>query len=151
MTTVPPVSRTVLVRCTPADAFALFTDDIGGWWPLATHGVLEHEAAGVSFDGGRIVETAPSLAPEVWGEVLTWEPPDLLAFTWHPGRPGTERTQVTVTFRAEGGGTRVALDHVGWEILGETASEIRAGYDGADGWTLVLDRFADHAAAHSTG
>ena len=32
--TVPPVEKSVLVRCDPARAFAAFTAEIAQWWPM---------------------------------------------------------------------------------------------------------------------
>jgi uncharacterized protein YndB with AHSA1/START domain len=142
--TLAPVSRTTFVRCSPQHAFTVFTEQIGGWWPLQSHTVYEGDASSVAFEDGRIVERASDGRTDVWGEVLSWDPPSQLSFSWHPGQPDSERTQVTVAFRAEGDGTRVDLEHVGWEIFGGKADETRAGYANDDGWTAVIDRYASH-------
>jgi uncharacterized protein YndB with AHSA1/START domain len=49
-------------------------------------------------------------------------------------------TEVEVRFTPDGAGTRVELEHRGWERLGATAAESREGYNG--GWNEVLARYA---------
>ena len=133
--TVAPVVREVLVRTDVATAFALYTDRIGSWWPLATHGVFGEHAT-VAFEDGRLVERAGTSAT-TWGEVLAWEPPHGFRITWHPGRGADEATEVEVTFTAEGDQVRVSLVHTGWERRAD--ADVRASYE--TGWVLVLERF----------
>ncbi len=42
-------------------------------------------------------------------------------------------------FAADGEGTRVDLEHRGWERLGDIASEAREGYE--SGWPGVLELY----------
>ena len=77
----------------------------------------------------------------MWGEGLAWEPPRRFAVTWHPTRPGTPHSVVSVEFRADEDGTRVELTHTGWEAYGERAAEVRAAYEGPDAWVMVLGLF----------
>ena len=80
----------------------------------------------------------------VWGTVTRWEPPRLVAFTWHAGTPEAEATRVEVTFTEDGpGSTVVVLVHSGWEHRPDGAS-VREGYD--SGWEPVIGRFAETAA-----
>jgi uncharacterized protein YndB with AHSA1/START domain len=72
--------------------------------------------------------------------VTAWEPPERLAFTWHPGRSEATHQEVEITVRAVGERTRVDLVHAGWERLGEEAARTRAGYD--RGWDSVLARYS---------
>ena len=97
------------MSCSPDEAFEIFTHQIGEWWPLPSHSVFESESATVAFEQGQILERSTDGRTCLWGEVISWDPPDSLSFTWHPGRPAEERTEVTVTFRAEAGATRVEL------------------------------------------
>ena len=138
---VAPLVREVLVRTDQATAFALFTDRIGEWWPLASHGVFGEHAT-VAFEDGRLVERASSSAT-TWGEVLEWDPPRGFRITWHPGRDADEATQVAVTFvPEEAGQVRVRLVHTGWERRAD--ADVRASYE--SGWTYVLGRYADATA-----
>ena len=146
--TLPPVLRSVVVGRPPEDAFRIFTERIGDWWPLGSHSVYEDESAGVALapgPGGRIVERSRSGEECAWGEILLWEPPHRLAYTWHPGyEPGEPATEVELRFTAVAGGTRVELEHRGWEALGGRAVRTREDY--AEGWPRVLDRYAAAAA-----
>ena len=54
-------------------------------------------------------------------------------------------TELEVTFTADGDGTRVDLEHRGWERLGALAEEARSGY--GENWNGVLALFAA-AAEH---
>ena len=140
-TTAPPILRTVTVAVDAERAFEVFTRRIGDWWPLQSHGCFERDSAGVRFENDRIVERSTTGEEASWGEVLAWEPPTRIAFTWHPGyAEGEPSTEVEVRFRAQGGTTVVELEHRGWERLGERAREARASYH--DGWDIVLGRFA---------
>ncbi|HVQ87840.1 MAG TPA: SRPBCC domain-containing protein [Actinomycetes bacterium] len=145
--TLAPVMRTVLVRCSPERAFAVFTQEMTNWWPLQSHSVYPTEPSTVTFDNGKLIETLADGRSDVWGEVLTWNPPSELSFTWHPGQPSGDRTQVTVRFTAEADGTRVDLEHVGWEVFADQAQERRESYDSEGGWTQVLELFAKDANA----
>lgn len=140
--TVAPIRRELMVAAAPDTAFELFTAHLGAWWPLAEHSV-QGAAATVSFEAdGRIVERGPGGASDCWGEVITWNPPGEVSFTWHPGSRGAGTT-ITVTFEPRGGGTLVVLCHAGWEALAEPEA-VRAEYD--HGWPTVLDRYAAHVA-----
>src|SRR4051794_19942214 len=123
-----PVITSVTVPLPPEEAFALFTEGMGRWWPLATHSIAAdtHEGAVTATDvtvepgvGGRIVETMSDGAEVPWGEVEEWDPPRRVAFTWKPTLRPDPFTHVAVTFAPVAAGTRVELVHTGWERLGE--------------------------------
>jgi len=143
---VPPVEKSVLVRCGPARAFAAFTAEIAQWWPMQTHSVAQAQARRVAIEprvGGRILETAADGTESEWGRVLTWSPPTGFSMTWHPGRAADPHTIVELSFAAEGAATRVRLVHRGWEALGKDAEAARENYNG--GWDKVLGQdFAGH-------
>lgn len=140
--TIEPVRKSVDVGCTPAEAFRIFTEEIDSWWPLATHSVGEGDAASCFFEGregGRIYETESDGSLHLWGTVTTWSPPERMVFSWHPGRDASTAQEVELRFVATSGGTRVELEHRGWEILGDKAPRTRAGYE--TGWVAVLELF----------
>ena len=138
------VRKTIVVSAAPEAAFRTFTEEIGAWWPLATHSVFGGNATGVTFEGGlggSVLETGPEGAVGHWGTITTWEPPSRFAMTWHPGSDDpAQHTDLEVTFTAEGTGTRVELLHTGWERLGERAAETAAGY--TSGWDTVLGHYS---------
>lgn len=142
MTGVPPVRREVLVPVTPETAFAVFTHQIGGWWPIGSHSVFQDGT--VAFVEGRLIEYSADGRESVWGTVLEWEPPDRLAFSWHPGRAASGAGRVTVTFTAAGSQTLVVLCHEGWEGYADPDAA-RQEYD--TGWPRVLAEYAVGAAA----
>jgi hypothetical protein len=145
-TQLPPVVRTVEVSCSPRRAFELFTSAIGEWWPLLTHSVYGDDAASVRMGeavGAAIVETSATGEESRWGTITAWEPGSELGFTWHPGIDIAEATDVTVRFLATERGTRVKLEHRGWERRRD-AEIVRAGY--VKGWVPVLERFAARAS-----
>jgi uncharacterized protein YciI len=139
---VPPIRREILVDADPQRAFEVFTARVGRWWPMAGHSVYGASAT-VAFDGGQIIERSPDGATAVWGTVTRWEPPDAVAFTWHPGRPPDRAGRVEVTFAAAAGQTLVTLVHSGWEAYADPAAA-RAEYE--RGWPTVLGCFGGYAA-----
>jgi uncharacterized protein YndB with AHSA1/START domain len=142
------VRRSVTVARTPEEAFRVFTDEIGSWWPVETHSIGKDgrpaETAAIEpGEGGRFFERTGS-GTEHWGTILVWEPPSRIVISWElrPERPPTE---IEVRFTAEGDGTRVDLEHRGFERLGDEAVEVSAGY--SEGWSKVLGQYADRANA----
>lgn len=143
--TTDAIVKTVHVPLPPADAFALFTDKIGTWWPVESHSVSAGQGApsqSLSLEGkpgGALIEIGHDGTEHSWGTVEEWEPGHSFATTWHPGKMADRQTRVRVTFEADGDGTLVTLTHSGWEALGDDAVQMRTGYDG--GWNGVLERF----------
>jgi uncharacterized protein YndB with AHSA1/START domain len=141
----PPLRKTVRITAPPERAFRRFTEELGAWWPLRSHSVGQSDAETVTMDprvGGRIVEHIRGGREAVWGTVTAWDPPRCVAFTWHPGRePGTAQ-DVEVRFTPDGTGTRVELEHRGFERLGPALGrKARRGYP--LGWEYVLGIYAD--------
>jgi uncharacterized protein YndB with AHSA1/START domain len=146
MKVLTPVRKTIEVSCTPERAFDVFTKEIGTWWPLNTHTMLDGDATGCVFGtapGEKIYETAPDGTKCVWGRVTTWEPPRHVTFEWKPNTNDKPPTEVDVTFEPSEGGTMVTLIHSGWERLGDGADEARASY--VTGWDPVLGQYAKTA------
>jgi uncharacterized protein YndB with AHSA1/START domain len=145
MTGIPPVVRAAWVNRSAEDAFDVFTSEIGAWWPLPTHGLFGDKSASVAFRDQRLIERSVDGSEVTWGEVLAWEPSRRLVIAWHPGGDCSQASEVEVVFEPDGDGTRVIIEHRGWEIFGEAATERRLGYVGPNAWGYVLDYFADGA------
>lgn len=144
------LTRWVAVRCPPAQAFQLFTAGLGRWWPLASISVFEADASHCVLEGragGRVYEVSRTGGEALWGTVLLYEPPRRLTFSWHPGRPPTSAQEVSLIFHPSEGGTRVELNHHGWEFLGPRALETRRRYEGT--WDELLGRCFADCANHS--
>ena len=143
-----PVRVTVRVERAIEDAFALFTRDVGSWWPLDRASFGGDRASEVHFEpfeGGRFYERYTDGEEHTGGHVLRWEPPDLLAYTWRHD-DWSAPTEVEVRFFAEGPElTRVELEHRAWERLGELAEPMRDMY--RNGWTTVISCYVSYAGA----
>ena len=141
-TTMPPVRKTVTVAQPVEKAFALFTSRIAAWWPLATSADAPGVAANAATvvleprPGGRIYERMDDGTIAFWGEVLAIESPHRLVLAWQPNEDRPAPTEIEVRFTPEGSGTRVDLEHRGWERLGEGAASVRQEYDSV--WDDVL-------------
>ena len=120
-------------------AFEVFTARLGRWWPLDELSVYGGDAT-VAFADGQIIESASDGRAAVWGMVTRWEPPDVVAFTWHPGQPAERASHVEVTFAAAAGQTLVTLEHAGWDVFADPAAA-REEYE--QGWPMVLDSYRD--------
>jgi uncharacterized protein YndB with AHSA1/START domain len=139
---IQPIHKTLVVDCAPERAFEVFTRELGTWWPLQTHSVGKDEIVAVVFEEwaeGRVYERHANGTEEDWGRVLDWNPPVSFTMSWSPGSDPAQATELTVRFAAEGDGTRVDLEHRGWEILAGRGREMRGNYDG--GWDGVLDHY----------
>jgi uncharacterized protein YndB with AHSA1/START domain len=139
-----PITKSVVVPLKPKDAFELFTARVASWWPLGGRHSLFDDAKTAVVEGGvggRVYEISADGEEGLWGTIKVWEPPHRLVSTWHPGRSEETAQEIEIVFVPDGDGTRVELEHRGWE----RAPEKRAGYD--EGWDGVLGRYAEAAAA----
>jgi uncharacterized protein YndB with AHSA1/START domain len=141
-----PIRRSILARCSVEQAFKVFTQDMSSWWPLDSHSRAADEelpgvmAVGVEMEprtGGRILERLSNGERLSWGQIMVWDPPTRLVIAWKPNQKPLPPTELEFSFRVEGGGTRVLLEHRGWERLGKNAEKTRAGY--VEGWPKVFD------------
>ena len=138
-----PVRHSVEVGLRPGDAFSILVDQIDSWWPLALHSIGGQHATGCLFEGrlgGRIYETHDDGSLHLWGTVTVWQPPRRVVFSWHPGRDASTAQEVELRFEDLGTGTRIELEHRGWEALGARAEETREAYQ--SGWPGVLSAYA---------
>ena len=135
------VQKSVLVDAPPEEAFRAFTAGLSDWWPFETHSIGGERTQRVVFEereGGRVYEIVETGEEEDWATVLAWEPPQRFVISWRVNK--TEpATEVEVRFSAEGDGTRVELDHRGWESAGPDGAADRGSYD--KGWDHVLGRY----------
>jgi uncharacterized protein YndB with AHSA1/START domain len=144
---VEPIRRSVEVAAAPEEAFRVFTEEMGTWWPLETHSRAAAERSDVRAErievqgraGGHLLEHLSNGEVLPWAEVLVWEPPRRMVLAWRPhGRPQPP-TEVEVVFTPRDGGTHVELEHRGWERLTEEFQELYESY--AQGWVGTLARF----------
>jgi len=138
------VRKTVTVDCVVEEAFRVFTADAFSWWPIQTHSIHEESVREIVFEGregGEVYEISTGGERGHWATVLEWDPPTRLVLAWHILRADDSPTEVEVRFSPEGDGTRVELEHRGWEALGDGGSQKRDNYD--TGWDFVLGKYVD--------
>jgi uncharacterized protein YndB with AHSA1/START domain len=150
-----PIRRSVRVERTAEDTFRLFTEHIGDWWPTERlsrtadgefgDGVKLERVVFEPEQGGRVYEVTSDGREGSWAEILVYDPPRRIVLAWKPNDRDRPPTEVEVRFEADGDGTRIDLEHSGWDRLGDLAARARQGY--SDGWRLPLDRFVAAAAA----
>ena len=139
------INKTITVDAAPETAFETFTRQMGSWWPAKTHSIFGDRIQEVVFDehaGGRVYERSADGEEADWADVLAWEPHNRFVLRWRVN-PERGPTEVEVRFTPEGSGTRVDLEHRGWDAIGD--AEGRAGYD--PGWDYVLGHFVDSFAS----
>jgi uncharacterized protein YndB with AHSA1/START domain len=76
------------------------------------------------FVGGRIFEEHGDGRRFQWGEILDWDPPKRLKFTFHAGRSPDSAQEVEIRFVPLGSGTRVELVATKWEQWGPGAARV---------------------------
>jgi len=137
-TTTDAIRKAVTVATPIEEAFRLFTEGIGSWWPVRTHSMGAERTETAVFEpalGGRIYERQADGTEVEWGTVQTWEPPRRVVFSW-----GLNDSEIEVRFAPDGTRTRVELEHRGWDRLEDEQG--RDSYD--QGWDVVL---ADYVRA----
>jgi uncharacterized protein YndB with AHSA1/START domain len=140
---VTSIQKSIFVKRLPADAFRLFTAEIQAWWPLKQGFSFGRERADKIFleprVGGRFFERFSDGEEHEVGRVTTYDPPARVVFTWQ--QPNwNAATEVEVRFAAEGEGTRLTLEHRGFERLDEASRKVSFSY--SSGWDLILARYA---------
>lgn len=151
-TGIATIQRQTTVKASPDRAFEIFVKQFAAWWPpeytwsqetLQTIGI-EPRKNGLCFEHG------PHGFRCDWGRVLVWEPPHRIVFSWQisPERvpePNPDKaSKVDIRFTAEADGTtRLDLEHRGFERHGEHGDSYRAGLASEQGWSYILQRFAE--------
>lgn len=145
---IEPVRQWVEVELDPVEAFELFTTGIAEWWPYKTHfsrGPVETLIFEARL-GGELKEVCSDSVVETYGRVLLWDPPRRVVIKWMVAAHRNPPTEVDVRFVPVEAGTRVELEHRGFEAYGdERGPQARDGY--AYGWPGVLQKFADRATS----
>jgi uncharacterized protein YndB with AHSA1/START domain len=116
-------------------SFRVFCEDVSEWWPRGFA-----DGSKLFLDrcvGGRLFERRPDGTEYEIGRVTAYQPPSIVAFTWR-APSWNLATQVEIRFSPERGGTRVELEHSGWEREPQVA-EYRRNYD--SGWETILGHY----------
>jgi uncharacterized protein YndB with AHSA1/START domain len=155
-TTQPSVHSSIVVEAPIEEAFSIFTEGIGTWFP-SEYNLLDVEIAERVFEpsvGGRIYDRGVDGSECHWARVLAYEPPDRVLFSWDisprweietdPART----SEVEVRFTSEASGqTRVELEHRNLDRHGDGWEQVRESVGGEGGWPGCLRQFAERVAA----
>ena len=116
------VMVSIRLKVAPMAAFELFTSRIDDWWRrgskyrLGPGGRLRFEPG----EGGRLVEVRDDARGELFeiGRILVWRPGERLVFEWRlPNFTADQATEVDIGFTPVADGTRLTLEHRGWNTL----------------------------------
>ncbi len=105
------IHKTVLLACPPARAFELFTGEASIWWPAGRRHTGDARSEIRMQPSGRFWERASDGREVELGRIAEWKAGERLLIEFYVGTDAEHPTEVTVSFAAEGGGTRVTIDH----------------------------------------
>ena len=146
---IAPVKCSVEVKASPSQAFELFAENMGAWWPRGkTPADKPHAELIVEpKPNGRWFERDADGRETQWGKVLAWEPPRRLLLGWQLNHKfqfdAHVLMEVEILFEElAAGGTCVRLEHRDLEQLGAEAESF-AGKIGS-GWPERMRNFATY-------
>ncbi len=130
------IRKSISVARSQEISFRVFCEEMSEWWP-GGFGGKDAKPCLEPRVGGRFYERRPDGTEYQIGRVTAYQSPSLVAFTWRAPSWDLD-TQVEIRFAAEHGGTRIELEHSGWEQDAKTR-DARKSYDG--GWDFVLGHY----------
>jgi uncharacterized protein YndB with AHSA1/START domain len=135
------------IAAPPERTFRAFTSEIATWWrPSPLFRFTDREGAHLAFEPDppeRLVEVGSDGERFEIGPVLHWEPPTRLVFGWcQADFPDDRTTEVSVRFEAVDSGTRVTVEHVGWDEI-PPQSAARHGFPLGPFQQRVAERWQD--------
>jgi uncharacterized protein YndB with AHSA1/START domain len=141
---------TTVVAVDPATAFEAFTTDVDAWWGRGPRFRVVDGASAMRFEpgaGGRLLEVVDSGAIHERGRVRVWDPPKRLIWRSLGGRESGPETEVEVSFESTSAGTRVTVEHRGWDRVPRD-HPVRHGLEDSAFANLMGRWWADLLAAH---
>ena len=147
------VRKSITVMAGVERAFRVFTEDYDSWWPRSHHiGKSPMKKAIIETkQGGRCYSEQEDGSECDWGQVLAWEPPRRLVIAWQITHEWgyqpdlAQSSEVEIRFTPVDGGTRVDLEHRHLDRHGVGAAPMRTAIDSPNGWSGLLQLFADRA------
>ena len=146
------VRQEIAVEAPVDRAFRVFTEQMDKIKPRE-HNLLGADIAETVFEpraGGRIYDRGTDGSECAWANVIAFEPPDRVVFSWNVSprwqveTDPARRSEVEVRFIAEGPDrTRVELEHRHLDRHGDGWEGLRDGVAAPDGWPLYLRRYSD--------
>lgn len=151
------------IKAPPERVFAAFTNEIAAWWrPNALFAFTPRSPGVMAFedgeDGRRLVERLASGKVFEVGRVRVWEPGQRLVVGWRQASFAPDMdTEVEVRFEAVEDGTRVTVEHRGWDSVPQAHVARHTFPDGlflrrhGEWWRDLLDGLAVTAADRQLG
>lgn len=143
------IVRSVDVAVEPGRAFDMFTREMHLWFQNTPFSWNDPERAkGIRFEpgpGGRIVEVWDEATGEGydWGRVLEWEEGRRFVLAYQcMFLPPDAQTEIEVRFEPLAGGTRVTLEHRGFDKL---PPEVYEDWK-KRAWRMLMQWFEEYAA-----
>jgi uncharacterized protein YndB with AHSA1/START domain len=147
------------IAAPPARVFEAFTTEIAAWWrPNSLFAFTPRSPGVMAFEeeegGRRLVERLASGKVFEVGKVRVWAPGEKLVVGWRQATftPDMD-TEVEVRFEAVEDGTRVTVEHRGWDSVPQPHVARHTFPDGlflrrhGEWWRDLLDGLANTAAA----
>jgi len=151
MTGTTAVTTSIVVDAPVDQAFTVFTEDIGSWWP-SEHHILQAPLAAMVFEqevGGHVYDVGTDGSECRWARVLAYEPPTRVVFSWDISLQWQVETdpartsEIEVRFVPEGEHrTRVELEHRHIDRHGDGWEGLRDAVGSPEGWGAGLQQFA---------
>jgi uncharacterized protein YndB with AHSA1/START domain len=150
------VRKSIVVSATPEQAFKVFTEQLGTWWPREySIGAVDMADFVVEpMVGGRWYEVGVDGSECDTGRVAVYEPPDRIVLAWHLNGnwqfdPDPDHaSEVEVRFIPDGAGrTRVELEHRYFERHGSDAPFVRTAVESTGGWGHCMAAYVAQLAA----
>lgn len=137
------IRKSIRVERSPEHSFRVFCEEIGQWWPKGPSFRGKHLANMIieGRRGGQLYEQYDDGTEYEIGRVTEYRPPTVVGFTWR-APSWDQATLVEVRFIPEGSGTRLELEHSGWE---EAANILEARKNYERGWDRMLGCYLSHA------
>jgi hypothetical protein len=118
------ISATTIVALEPEVAFEVFTEEIDKWWRrgprfrwlVEGEGTLRFEGG----EGGRLLEDPGDAAREAFvvGRIISWKPAERVVFEMRARAfEPDQSTEVEISFEPVERGTRVRVEHRGWDSI----------------------------------
>lgn len=140
-----PIVKTIEVPCSQENAFKVFVNEMGTWWPLDKRSMSMKSGKPAKSlriepkQGGKIVEIGHDDTEHLWGTIKSYDPYDSITLNFHMGLPAENASLVEVRFTAlQQERTRVELTQSNWEAFGDMAEMLRGFY--GSGWVVIFEK-----------
>ena len=151
------------IKAPPERVFAAFTTEIAAWWrPNSLFAFTPRSPGVMAFEDGeggrRLVERLASGKVFEVGRVRVWEPGQRLVVGWRQATFAPDMdTEVEVRFEPVEDGTRVTVEHRGWDSVPQAHVARHTFPDGlflrrhGEWWRDLLDGLAVAATDRQLG